>query len=327
MVRKKRPVAKKKVAKKKVASRPAPSAKKKVAKKKAAAPVARKKTAAKKTTNATPSGDFSTRIVVGPCRIAFQNLDEKNDDGKFSCLLAFPVESTKVPETNRMSGTVDAPGKKGHASLQEVVDHLVQERFKGKTGGLTLPIKDGDDDSVESHAKYADVFSGNMYINAKSDYRPQVVDTDREEIDPDDVKSEIRAGYWVMASVTGFAYPNVGKPSKGNKGVSFQLNSIQKIAEDETFGGMSIPAADEFADDEDDVTDVEPETEEETTDDGEFFDADGYALTFNDEGYLVYVDGGADYESEDVYDANGDLTDPYGEEDESEEEEDEDWEE
>ena len=325
MVRKKRPVAKKKVAKK-VASRPAPAAKKKVAKKKAAAPVARKKTAAKKTTKAAPSGDFSTRIVVGPARIAFQNLDEKNDDGKFSCLLAFPSEPRKVPETNRTSGTVDAPGKKGCASLQEVVDHLVQERFKGKTGGLTLPIKDGDDDSVESHAKYADVFGGNMYINAKSDYRPQVVDADREEIDPDDVKSEIRAGYWVMASVTGFAYPGAGKPSKGNKGVSFQLNSIQKIAEDETFGGMSIPAADEFADDDEDVADTELDVEEETTDDdGEFFDADGYALTFNDEGYLVYVDGGADYESEDVYDANGDLTDPYGEEEEGEEEED--WEE
>jgi hypothetical protein len=225
---------------------------KKAAPQKVAKKVA-KKAPAKKPAAKAP-GEYKTRIVVGPARISFPHLDEKDDNDKFSCVLLFPAEPVQLPGSKRMSGPVNP--------INQVVDNIVADKFKGRTGGLTLPVKDGDDDSSASHEKYADTFAGNYYINAKSDYRPQVVDTDPSvEIDVDDIKSMIRAGYWVRASISGFDYQQ-----KGNKGVSFQLNSIQLVCEDETFGGMSVPAADEFAEDadyEEEEGEEEPQEEEE----------------------------------------------------------------
>lgn len=246
----KKKMSKKKVLKKAPAKKAAPQ---KVAKKAPAKKVAAKKPVAKTT------DEYKTRLVVGPARISFPHLDEKDDNDKFSCVLLFPAEPKQLPGSKRMSGPIDP--------ISNLVDNIVGDKFKGKTAGLTLPVKDGDDDSSASHEKYADTFSGMYYINVKSDYRPQVVDTDPSvDIDVDDIKSMVRAGYWVRASITGFDYQQ-----KGNKGVSFQLNSIQLVCEDETFGGMSVPAADEFAEDAEyeEVEEDEDEEEEEYEEEGD----------------------------------------------------------
>ena len=73
-----------------------------------------------------------------------------------------------------------------------------------------------------------------MTFSANEDRRPGIVDASVQDIiDEQDVYS----GAWYRAQVRAFAYDNAG-----NKGVSFGLQNVQKVKDDEPLGGGRTPA-------------------------------------------------------------------------------------
>lgn len=80
--------------------------------------------------------------------------------------------------------------------------------------------------------------AGAIYLNLKSQQRPGVVAQNKDEIIDE---SEFYGGCWARASVNAFAYDK-----KGNKGVSFGLNNLQKLKDDDAFGNRS-KAQDDFS--------------------------------------------------------------------------------
>lgn len=79
---------------------------------------------------------------------------------------------------------------------------------------------------------------GAFYLNLKSSQRPGVVDQNVQDIIDE---SQFYAGCWARATVSCYAYDQAG-----NRGVSFGLGNIQKVAEGDPLGGRSR-AQDDFA--------------------------------------------------------------------------------
>lgn len=83
-------------------------------------------------------------------------------------------------------------------------------------------------------------------FSAQEGKKPGIVDVNREDIIDE---AEIYSGAWYRAQVRAFAYEK-----SGNRGVSFGLENVQKVKDDEPIGSGRMPAAKAFeaVDDDDD---------------------------------------------------------------------------
>ena len=77
---------------------------------------------------------------------------------------------------------------------------------------------------------------GAIFMNLKSKQRPGVVDQNVQQIIDE---STFYAGCYAIASVNAFAYDQ-----KGNRGISFGLGNIQKVADGEPLGNRAAPEQD-----------------------------------------------------------------------------------
>ena len=77
-----------------------------------------------------------------------------------------------------------------------------------------------------------------MSFSAHEDRRPGIVDAKLQDIIDD---SDVYSGAWYRAQVRAFAYENAG-----NKGVSFGLQNVQKLRDDDPIGSGRIPASKAF---------------------------------------------------------------------------------
>lgn len=118
------------------------------------------------------------------------------------------------------------------------------------SGKLQLPIRDGDEETDEDDKPK---YKGKWFIVAKSTQRPGVVDQDREPIED---QFDLYSGCKVRLSLYPFAYD-----IKGNKGVTFMLNNVQKIADGERKSGRAN-AEDDFDDGEDYSSDEDTDDED-----------------------------------------------------------------
>jgi len=98
--------------------------------------------------------------------------------------------------------------------------------------GLKSPFRDGDDTEWDG-------FAGHTFVRASSLYRPKVINREGVELMTDE---EFYAGCWAYATVNAYAYD-----TKGNKGVSFGLQNLLFVRDDEPFSGKSS-AEDDFSD-------------------------------------------------------------------------------
>ena len=73
-----------------------------------------------------------------------------------------------------------------------------------------------------------------MTFSANEDRRPGIVDAKLQDIIDD---ADVYSGAWYRAQVRAFAYDNAG-----NKGVSFGLQNVQKLRDDDPIGGGRTPA-------------------------------------------------------------------------------------
>lgn len=100
---------------------------------------------------------------------------------------------------------------------------------------LRQPFRDQGEKSFEGYVK------GCKFVTASSDRRPGIVD---QNVAPIIDESRVYSGCWCRASVRAYTYDQ-----QGNRGVSFGLQNVQLIRDDQPLAGRSRP--------EDDFTPVE----------------------------------------------------------------------
>lgn len=158
-----------------------------------------------------------------PARLSYPNIWEKaaGEDGfqaKFGATLLFPVGADLT-------------------LLKEAAKHTAVEKFGAKAGSMSLKSPFRDQGEKADKLGYT---KGGVFFRANSDIQPGVLGPDGRPLAK---QSDLYAGCWVVATVRPFAYD-----AKGNKGISFGLQNIAKIADDESFGGTPANPNDEFGD-------------------------------------------------------------------------------
>ena len=158
-----------------------------------------------------------SKILTPNFRVSFPSVFEPSDyNGKetYSVTMLFD-KSTDLTE------------------LKAAVKRAAEEKWGKKIpSNLRNPIRDG------AEKEHLDGYDGCFFIRASSKTKPGVVDQNCVEIiNP----SEFYAGCIARATVVPFAYDQAG-----NKGVSFLLSNIQKVADGESFSSRGR-ASDDFA--------------------------------------------------------------------------------
>ena len=121
------------------------------------------------------------------------------------------------------------------SKLKAAAQEAVKEKWGDKPPkNLRSPFRDQGDRELEGYVE------GCVFINASSLQKPGLVDRQRQDIIDE---TEFYAGCYARATVRAFAYEK-----KGNKGVAFGLNNVQKLRDGDPLGGRTR-AQDDFADD------------------------------------------------------------------------------
>ncbi len=145
---------------------------------------------------------------------------------------------------------------KGEADISELKKVAIAAK-KDKWGDkapkkLKTPFKDGD---AEEYSDY-DGFEGCIVVRATSKWAPGIVNRKLQNITDE---SEFYSGCWARATVQAFAYDKIGK------GVSFALQNLQKLDDDDPFAGKA-KAEDDFDDEmsekSDEAKDFDPATDD-----------------------------------------------------------------
>lgn len=154
------------------------------------------------------------------------------------------------PELNNLSGELEysvvALFPKGEDLEDMKVEALrVTELKWGKDRaqwpkGLKSPFRDQGEKAqvADGRTTMPDGYEeGAVFITFKTKQRPGIVDQNVQDIIDE---TQLYAGCWARASVNAFAYANK------SKGVSFGLQHIQKVRDDECLSGRTSPQ-DDFA--------------------------------------------------------------------------------
>lgn len=176
------------------------------------------------------------KVIFGPCRLSYThvfnryNPDGDQADGKYMTNVLIPKDE-----------------KETIAAISKAIDVAKKQAIVSKWGGkepkkLDMPLRDGDEKDDEN-------YEGHLFVNAKSNTRPGIVDRKKVPIVDEE---EIYSGVWAIVSITFFGYDK-----NGNRGVACGLNNIMKFKDDEHFGGRVSAESDfggvDFDDDDDDL--------------------------------------------------------------------------
>lgn len=128
------------------------------------------------------------------------------------------------------------------AAMNALADEVSMERFKKKLaqlpGNFKKPFRDGaEKEDLEGFG------AGKTFCNFSSKMRPGIIGINRELITNAD---EFYPGCYARATITAYAYDNVGK------GVAFGLQNLQKLKDGDRLDSRT-DANDDFADDVDDA--------------------------------------------------------------------------
>ena len=176
------------------------------------------------------------KVIFGPSRLSYThvfnryNPDGDQADGKYMTNVLIPKDEKE---------TIEAINK----AIAEAKKQAIVSKWGGKEPKkLDMPLRDGDEKDDEN-------YEGHLFVNAKSNTRPGIVDRKKVPIVDEE---EVYSGVWAIVSVTFFGYDK-----NGNKGVACGLNNIMKFKDDEHFGGRVSAESDfgdvDLGDDDDDL--------------------------------------------------------------------------
>lgn len=121
------------------------------------------------------------------------------------------------------------------SEVKRAIDALVKETFKGKhPGAQRTCLRDGSEKA--DTPGYGD---GVMFISARTDRRPHVVNRDMSPLSEDDGKPY--AGCYVNATVEVWPQDN-----KYGKRINAKLRAVQFVKDGEEFGGGHVDVSKEF---------------------------------------------------------------------------------
>lgn len=171
---------------------------------------------------------MAVKVVTGKVRLSYVTVFEpravsEGGEKKYSISILIPKTDKKAIQQIEKA-------------VQKVIDQGSDILGKSKKG-LKTPLRDGDEE------KDGEEYEGMMFLTANSKNAPILVDENRQEIIDE---RELYSGCWGRISMNLYAF-NTG----GNKGVACGLNSVQKLADGESFGGTYTEAEmeEDFADD------------------------------------------------------------------------------
>lgn len=162
-------------------------------------------------------------VVTQPVRLSYVHLltpkSQTNDDGSpadpsYSVMLVIPKTDT---------ATISAIKNAQKAAL---ADGVSRGKFPGGAPKVWHDtLRDGD---VEGETPELE---GHMFMNVSAKRKPGVVD---KNVQPILDETEVYSGMWARVDIGAFPYN-----AKGKKGVSFGLNHVQKIRDDERLDGTT----------------------------------------------------------------------------------------
>jgi hypothetical protein len=169
----------------------------------------------------------TTKVVTGKVRLSYVHVfepysNQEDQEARYSCTILIPKTDKKT-----LKAIEEAIGAAKEAGKSRV--------FEGRIpSGLKSTLHDGDEEAdLERNPEYA----GHMYMALNSKQKPGVIDLDMNPILD---TSEVYSGCYARVSMGAFAYN-----TKGNKGISFGLNHVQKVADGDFLGGRTR-AEDDF---------------------------------------------------------------------------------
>lgn len=179
------------------------------------------------------------KVVTGKVRLSYVHLFEpyssfEGQDPKYSVVVLVPKSDTATIEKIRAAQKVAL--EEGKASK---FNGSIPKNWKNT-------FRDGDDEDEVDHDRNPE-YRGHYYMTVSNKTKPGVVDRDVNTIlDP----TEVYSGCYARVSINAFPFS-----ASGNKGVSFGLNHVQKLADGEALGGIT-KAEDDFEPIEDDPEDL-----------------------------------------------------------------------
>lgn len=168
-----------------------------------------------------------TKVVTGKVRLSYCHLFEpfasfEGQDPKYSVVIL-------VPKTDK------ATINKIKAAQQAALELGKSTKFGGSIPkNWKNTFRDGDEEAdLDKNPEYA----GHYFMTISNKTRPGIVD---QQVQPILDQSEVYSGCYARVSMNAFAFS-----ASGNKGVSFGLNHVQKVADGEPFGSVT-KAEDDF---------------------------------------------------------------------------------
>ena len=123
------------------------------------------------------------------------------------------------------------------SAIEAAIQAAAERKFPNKSAGfyslLDSPLRDGTEKSRNEDGEIDEgsFYYGRRFINAKTKFRPDVVNIYKEPLKPD----EIYGGCRVRAFLRFFGFEYMGK-----RGVSSSLGAVVKIADGDPIGGGRV---------------------------------------------------------------------------------------
>ena len=170
-----------------------------------------------------------TKVVTGKIRASYEHLLEpyafnEDDEPRYSMVALIPKSDTATVNKIR--------------AAQQAALEAGKHKFKGGRVPSVWndTLRDGDtDDSIDLDK--SPEYAGHYFMSVSSKTKPGVVDAN---LNPILDSEEVYSGMYCRISMNAFTY-NV----KGNQGVSFGLNHVQKLSDGDFLGGRTR-AEDDF---------------------------------------------------------------------------------
>lgn len=177
-----------------------------------------------KPTQVIPQGGKVPSAVIGPCRLSYVFLSEPfkaqgATEGKYMATLLIPKNNIVAVK-----------------AIKELIDQAMSYGKAAKWGNqiprnCRTPLRDGDERENDPDG----IYKGHYYICASSAKKVPVYSRDGLPIMD---AEQLYSGMWGSAAIAFAPYA-----SAGNNGVGAYLNAVQKVADDEKFGGGGVSAS------------------------------------------------------------------------------------
>lgn len=185
----------------------------------------------------------TSRAVLSYPHLVTPQAPQNGGKPKYSAVLVWTPELQKDPDFKRFKSEADA------AIIEAATSKFGSTITVG--GGKKLTIEQALAVGVLRGPFRTDALAkgypeGSIFTNVRTEQQPGIVYAYKGEdgkpavMPPEAVKGEMYPGAIVRASLAAFGYDN-----SGNKGVSFALNNLQKLADGERIDGR-VSAEDDF---------------------------------------------------------------------------------